>query len=105
MQHIICRNEAIARRRFNVFGDSVVEPKDISTASVRDLYLFIRGTGLLNLCRMNILGLHNKPEVAVQPGQSMLTGPKKKKKKKNILVFRVVLIYTPSTISCIFCKL
>jgi hypothetical protein len=25
-------------------------PKDISTASVRDLCLFIRGTGLLNLC-------------------------------------------------------
>jgi hypothetical protein len=50
VQHItnICRCEAIARRRFNVFGDLVVEPKDISTASVRVLFLFIRGTGLLN---------------------------------------------------------
>jgi hypothetical protein len=26
---------------------------------------------------MNILGLHNKLEVAVHPGKSMLTGPKK----------------------------
>jgi hypothetical protein len=29
VQHIICRCEATARRRFNVFGDSVVEPKVI----------------------------------------------------------------------------
>jgi hypothetical protein len=51
VQHIIiCHCEAIARWHFNVFGDSVVEPKDISTASVRDLCLFIRGTGLLNMC-------------------------------------------------------
>jgi len=28
---------------------SFVEPNDISTASVRDICLFIRGTGLLNL--------------------------------------------------------
>jgi hypothetical protein len=49
-QHIICRCEAMARRRYYVFGDSVVEPKDISTASARDLCLFIRGTRLLNLC-------------------------------------------------------
>jgi hypothetical protein len=28
----------------------LVEPKEISTASVRDLCLFIRVTGLLNLC-------------------------------------------------------
>jgi ribonuclease HI len=50
VQHIICRCEVMARWRFNVFGDLVVEPKDISTASVRDLCLFITGTGLLNLC-------------------------------------------------------
>jgi hypothetical protein len=50
VQHIICRCEALVRRRFNVFGNPVVEPKDISTASVRDLCLFIRGTGLLKLC-------------------------------------------------------
>jgi hypothetical protein len=37
MQHIICRCEVLVRRRFNVFGNSDVEPKDISTASVRDL--------------------------------------------------------------------
>ena len=34
---------------YNAFGNPFVEPKDISTASVRDLCLFIRGTGLLNL--------------------------------------------------------
>jgi hypothetical protein len=28
----------------------IVEPKDISTASVRDLCPFMRSTGLLNLC-------------------------------------------------------
>jgi hypothetical protein len=28
----------------------IAEPKDISAASVRDICLFIRGTGLLNLC-------------------------------------------------------
>jgi hypothetical protein len=78
VQHVIFRCEAIARRHFYVFGDSVVEPNDISTSSVRDLFLFIRGTGLLNLCWINILGLHNKPEAAVHPGQSMMTGPKKK---------------------------
>jgi hypothetical protein len=50
VQHILCHCEVMARRRFSVLGDSVVEPKDISTASVRDLCLFIRGTGLLNVC-------------------------------------------------------
>jgi len=29
---------------------STVEPKDLSTASIRDLCLFIRGAGLLRLC-------------------------------------------------------
>jgi ribonuclease HI len=50
VQHIICRCEALARQRCNVFGRLLAEPKDISTASVRDLCLYIRGTGLLNLC-------------------------------------------------------
>jgi hypothetical protein len=50
VQHIICPCEALAGQRYNVFGNPDVEPKDISTASVRDLCLFIRGTGLLNLC-------------------------------------------------------
>ena len=51
-QHIICCSEALARQLNNVFGIPLVEPKDISTASVRDLCLlspFIRGTGLLDL--------------------------------------------------------
>jgi hypothetical protein len=50
VQHIICCCEALARQRYNVFGGLTAKPKDISTASVRDLCLFIRGTGLLNLC-------------------------------------------------------
>jgi hypothetical protein len=50
MQHIICCCEVLARQRYNFFGKLFAEPKDISTASVRDLCLFIRGTGLLNLC-------------------------------------------------------
>jgi hypothetical protein len=41
VQHIICCCEVLAHQHFNVLGDSAVEPKDISTASVRDLYLFI----------------------------------------------------------------
>jgi hypothetical protein len=50
VQHIMCYCEALARQRYNVFGKLFAEPKDISTASVRDLCLYIRGTGLLNLC-------------------------------------------------------
>ena len=49
VQHIICYCQALACQRYNVFGNPLVGPKDISTASVRDLCLFIRGTGLLNL--------------------------------------------------------
>jgi len=50
VQHIICCCEALAGQRYNVSGRLTVEPKDISTASVRDLCLFIRGAGLLRLC-------------------------------------------------------
>jgi hypothetical protein len=50
VQHISCCCEALARQHYNVFGNLIVEPKDIRTAPVIDLCLFIRGTGLLNLC-------------------------------------------------------
>jgi len=50
VQHIICCCEELAGQRYNVCGRLIVEPKDISTTSARDLCLFIRGTGLLNLC-------------------------------------------------------
>jgi len=50
VQHIICCCEALACQRYNVFGKLIVEPKDINKASLRDLCLFVRGTGLLNLC-------------------------------------------------------
>jgi hypothetical protein len=49
MQHIICCWEALACQRYNVFGILDVEPTDIRIASVRDLCLFIRGTGLRNI--------------------------------------------------------
>jgi hypothetical protein len=49
VQHIICCCEALARQRYNVFGNLLVKPKEISTASVRDLCLYIKGTGLLYL--------------------------------------------------------
>jgi len=49
VRHIICCCEALARQLYNVFGNPFVEPKDISIASVEDLCLFIRGTGLQNL--------------------------------------------------------
>jgi len=50
VQHIICCCKALAHQRYNVSGKLIVKPKDRSTASVRDLCLFTRGTGLLNLC-------------------------------------------------------
>jgi hypothetical protein len=63
VQHIMCSCEALARQRYNVFGNVTVAPKDISTASVRDLCLYIKGTGLLN----KYFGLHNKPKAEVHP--------------------------------------
>jgi hypothetical protein len=50
VQHIICCCETLARQGYNVFGKLYAEPEDISTASVRELCLYITGTGLLNLC-------------------------------------------------------
>jgi hypothetical protein len=50
VQHITCCCEALARQRYNVFGNLIVAPKYISTASIKDLCLYIKGAGLLNLC-------------------------------------------------------
>jgi hypothetical protein len=49
VQHIICSCEALARQRYSFFGNLFVEPKEISTALAKDLCLYIKGTGLLNL--------------------------------------------------------
>jgi hypothetical protein len=49
VQHIICHCEVMAHQRFNVFGDSVVEPKVIWAGTVTDLCFFIGGISLLNL--------------------------------------------------------
>jgi hypothetical protein len=48
VRHIICCCEVLARQRYNIFGNLFAEPKEISTASVGDLCLYIKGTGLLN---------------------------------------------------------
>jgi hypothetical protein len=50
VQHIVCRCEALAGQRYDVFGKIIIEPKDINTASIRDLCFFIRSAGLLRLC-------------------------------------------------------
>jgi hypothetical protein len=50
VQHIICCCKMLACQHYNFFGKLLAEPKDISTVSVRDLCLYIRGTGLLNPC-------------------------------------------------------
>jgi hypothetical protein len=50
VQRIVCRCEALARQRYDVFGKLIIEPKDISTASIRDLCLFIGSAGLSRLC-------------------------------------------------------
>jgi hypothetical protein len=42
VQHIICCCEALARQRYNVFGKLTAQPKDKSTASVRDLFAFYK---------------------------------------------------------------
>jgi len=66
VQHIICCCEVLTHQCY-VFGRLTVKPKDISTPSVRDLCLFIWGAGLLNLCWMKYLELHDKPKAAVHP--------------------------------------
>jgi hypothetical protein len=48
-------------------------------ASLKDLCLFVRGTGLMNQCWMEYLGLHNKPKAAVHP-EILQTGPFKNKR-------------------------
>jgi hypothetical protein len=48
--HIICCCEALARQRNKFFGKLFDEPKVISMASLKDLCLFVRGKGLMNLC-------------------------------------------------------
>jgi len=49
VQHITCCCEALARQSY-IFGKPFVETEDISTASLRELCLFRRDTGILNLC-------------------------------------------------------
>jgi hypothetical protein len=47
---IICCCEALACQHYYFFGKLFAELKDISTASLKDLCLFVTGTGLINLC-------------------------------------------------------
>jgi hypothetical protein len=48
-QHSTLFAAAMARQHYNVSGSLEVELTDIHTASVRDICLFIRGTGLQTL--------------------------------------------------------
>jgi hypothetical protein len=49
VRHIICCCEGLAHQLYKFFGKLFAEPKDISMASLKDLCLFVRGTGLMNL--------------------------------------------------------
>jgi hypothetical protein len=49
VQHLVCHCEALSRQCYNVSGELIMEPKDLCTATVRDLCLFIRKTGLSKL--------------------------------------------------------
>jgi hypothetical protein len=48
--HIICCCEVLAHQHYNFFGKLFAEPKDISTASLKDPCLLVRDTELINLC-------------------------------------------------------
>jgi hypothetical protein len=61
VQHLVCYCEALSRQRYSAFGEFITEPKDISRATVKDLCVFIRNTGLSKLCWTKLLGLHSKP--------------------------------------------
>jgi hypothetical protein len=50
VHHIICRCKALACQHYTFFGKLFVEPKDISMGLLKDLCLFVRGTGLMNQC-------------------------------------------------------
>ena len=75
LQLFTCCCEALARQRYNIFGKPSVEPKDISTASLKDLCLFIRDTGILNLCRIKFQGCTISLKAEVLP-ELKLMGPK-----------------------------
>jgi hypothetical protein len=50
VQQLLCYCEALSRKLFNAFGELTIEPNVISIATVRDLCLFIRNTGISKLC-------------------------------------------------------
>ena len=75
-----CSTLPAAARRWLVsdimfFGKPSVEPKDMSTASLKDLCLFIRDTGILNLCRIKFQGCTISLKAEVLP-ELKLMGPK-----------------------------
>jgi hypothetical protein len=50
LDYIICCCEALARQHYNFFGKFFVEPKYVSTASLKSLCPFVRDVGLMSLC-------------------------------------------------------
>jgi len=81
VQHIICCCEALARHHYNVSGKMTVEPRVISTASARDLCLFMRHRAIVSVMN-KCLGLYNKPKFEVHP-EHKLTGPKEEEEEEE----------------------
>jgi hypothetical protein len=51
VQHLVCCCYALSGQRYNVFwGELIIEPNVIRTATVKYLCVFIRNTGLSELC-------------------------------------------------------
>ena len=61
VQHITCCCEVLARQRY-IFGKPFVEPKDISTASLRDPPSLYKRHRDIESVLNDSLGLHNKPQ-------------------------------------------
>jgi len=90
VQHIICCCKALAQS-YNVFAKLTVEPRDISTASVRDLCLYKRH-GVIESVLNECLGPYSKPKAEVHLGHK-LTGPNEEEEKGNCHNFVIHLAY------------
>ena len=55
VQKLVCRCEALSRQRYNVFGELIIEPKDIWTATVRETCVSSSQTqGYLNCAEWSV---------------------------------------------------
>ena len=67
VQRLVCRCEDLSLRRYNAFGELTTEPKDIYTATVRDMSLS-ETQGYLNCAEWSVWGIHTKPWAEMLPG-------------------------------------